>query len=339
MKNQSIIVTGGAGFIGSHTVVELFNSGYSPIIIDDFSNSSNEVIARIEKIIKSPVKYVKGDCGNKAVLEKIFTENNVSGVIHFAAFKAVGESVREPLKYYSNNVGSTVALLETMKKYKVSNFVFSSSCTVYGQPDSLPVTEKSPIKIAQSPYGNTKQICEEVIQDVINSGETIKAISLRYFNPIGAHPTALIGELPLGIPNNLVPFVTQTAAGLREKITVFGSDYNTHDGTCVRDYIHVVDLAKAHVKALELLNTISGTSHYDIFNLGTGDGYTVLDIIKTFEEVNDLKLNYAIGPRREGDVEQVYASTDKANQILKWKAELDLKTALKDAWKWQLQLK
>lgn len=339
MSSKKIIVTGGAGFIGSHTVVELHNSGYTPIIIDNFSNSSESVIEGIEKIIQTPVKYFKLDCNNKEQLEKLFSEEeNIIGVVHFAAYKAVGESVQQPLKYYSNNVGSTVALLEVMQKYKVSNFVFSSSCTVYGEPDALPVTEKSPIKPAQSPYGNTKQICEDVLKDFIKSGVAAKVISLRYFNPIGAHPTALIGELPLGIPNNLIPFVTQTAAGWREKITVFGNDYDTADGTCVRDYIHVVDLAKAHVKALDLLSTVH-ENYYDVFNLGTGNGNTVLEVIKTFEEVNNLKLNYFIGPRREGDVEKVYASTEKANQKLKWKTELSLSQGLKDAWNWQQKLK
>ena len=340
MSSKKIIVTGGAGFIGSHTVVELHNSGYTPIIVDDFSNSEEEVVTRIERIVGAKVKYYNLDCNDKVGLEKLFSEEkDLFGMIHFAAYKAVGESVQKPLKYYANNLGSTITLLELMQKHKVSNFVFSSSCTVYGQPDTLPVTETSPIKPAQSPYGNTKQICEEIIKDFINSVPAFKAISLRYFNPIGAHPTSLIGELPLGIPNNLVPFVTQTAAGLREKLTIYGNDYNTIDGTCVRDYIHVVDLAKAHVKALDLLNDTRQEKYYDVINLGTGNGNTVLEIIKTFEEATGVKLNYVIGPRREGDVEQVYASTEKANNVLKWKAELDISAALKDAWNWQLQLK
>lgn len=337
---KKIIVTGGAGFIGSHTVVELYNSGYTPVILDNFSNSAESVIEGIEKIINSSVKLYNIDCNDKAALEKLFSEEkDIVGVIHFAAFKAVGESVQEPLKYYSNNIGSTVVLLEVMKKYNIQNLVFSSSCTVYGEPDSLPVTEKSPIKPAQSPYGNTKQICENILRDYVKSGVSSRIISLRYFNPIGAHPTSLIGELPLGVPNNLVPFVTQTAAGWREKLTVFGNDYSTPDGTCVRDYIHVVDLAKAHVKALDLLSSIKDNNYYDVFNIGTGNGNTVLDVIKTFEEVNNIKVNYTIGPRREGDVEKVYASTEKANQVLKWKTELSLKVALTDAWNWQQKLK
>jgi len=340
MNSKKIIVTGGAGFIGSHTVVELFNNGYTPIIIDNYSNSSEDVVSRIERIIGTKVKSLKGDCNDSATLDKLFSEEKgIVGVIHFAASKAVGESVKEPLKYYGNNVGSTVAMLQAMKKHNVSNFVFSSSCTVYGEPDNLPVTEEFPVKPATSPYGNTKQICEEIIRDFVWAEKEFKAISLRYFNPIGAHPSALIGELPLGIPNNLVPFVTQSAAGLRDKITVFGNDYNTIDGTCVRDYIHVVDLAKAHVKALDLLGSKSFGTYYDVFNIGTGKGNSVLEIIKTFEDVNQVKLNYVIGPRREGDIEQIYASTDKANRVLGWKSELSLKDGLRDAWRWQEQLK
>ena len=262
-------------------------------------------------------------------------EGNVAGVIHFAAFKAVGESVQKPLAYYKNNVGSLLVLLGLMKKYNINNFVFSSSCTVYGQPDQLPVTEDTPKKPAESPYGNTKQICEEIIEDFVRSVEDFKAVSLRYFNPIGAHPSSLIGELPLGVPSNLVPFVTQTAAGLREKLTVFGEDYNTPDGTCIRDYIHVVDLAKAHVKAIDFIQKSGETKLNELFNLGTGKGNSVLEVIKTFEKVTGEKLNYEIGPRRSGDVEQVYASVDKSNEILGWTAELDLGQALKDAWSWQ----
>jgi UDP-glucose 4-epimerase len=340
MGEKKILVTGGAGIIGSHTVVELINSGYKPIIIDDFSNSSEEVIQRLEKITSSKIQYTKADCNDSLALEKLFSsEKDIFGVIHFAAFKAVGESVLDPLKYYSNNIGSTVTLLKIMDKYKVSNFVFSSSCTVYGEPDQLPVTEQTPVKPAQSPYGNTKQICEEIITDFVASKDVFKAISLRYFNPIGAHPTGLIGELPIGVPGNLVPFVTQTAAGLREKVTVFGNTYKTPDGTCIRDYIHVVDLAKAHVKALDLLMRAKENRYYDVFNLGTGKGNSVLEIVKTFEEVNNLKLNYVIGPKREGDVEQIFASTEKANSELNWKAELSLKEALRDAWNWQQKIK
>jgi UDP-glucose 4-epimerase len=339
MDAKKILVTGGAGFIGSHTVVELINSGYTPVIIDNFSNSDKSVIGRIEKITGKKIIYVDADCNDESALNSLFSSHqHIVGLIHFAAYKAVGESVSEPLKYYFNNIGSTVALLKAMKQYNVKSFVFSSSCTVYGEPDSLPVTEDFPIKPAKSPYGNTKQVCEEIIRDTVASDNSLKAISLRYFNPIGAHPSALIGELPLGIPSNLVPFVTQAAAGLREKITIFGNDYNTSDGTCVRDYIHVVDLAKAHVKALELLESKNSGSFYDVFNIGTGNGNSVLEIVKTFEKVNDVSLNYVIGPRRDGDVEQIFASTDKANNVLGWRAQLSLQEALKDAWNWQKQL-
>lgn len=273
-------------------------------------------------------------------MEQVFRkETGVCGVIHFAAFKAVGESVREPLKYYQNNIGSTLVLLETMIRHQVELFVFSSSCTVYGQPDQLPVTELTPKKQAQSPYGNTKRICEEIIEDCVASGAPIKAVMLRYFNPIGAHPSALIGELPLGVPNNLVPFVTQTVAGIREKLTVFGNDYKTPDGTCIRDYIHVVDLAKAHVKALNFLLSVKTKSHYDLINVGTGKGNSVMEVIKTFEKVTGKRVNHEIGPRREGDVEAVYANADKAKKVIGWEAGLTLEDALKDAWNWQKSLK
>jgi len=333
---KKIIVTGGAGYIGSHTVVELFNAGYEPIVIDNFANAEKRTIDGILQITGKQVKLYEGDCNDvdflASVLEK---ENSVTGIIHFAAYKAVGESVREPLKYYRNNLVSTLALLELMPRFGIKNFVFSSSCTVYGEPDKLPVTEATSKKPAESPYGNTKQVCEEIIEDAVKSGASIKAIPLRYFNPIGAHPTAAIGELPLGVPNNLVPFVTQTAAGLREKLTVFGDDYNTADGTCIRDYIHVVDLAIAHVKALEYLDKQPEDQFYDVFNIGTGKGNSVMEVVKTFEEVNNLELNYTIGPRRSGDVEQVYADVSKAENILNWKAERNLEQSLRDAWRWQ----
>ncbi len=336
---KKIIVTGGAGYIGSHTVVELVESGYEPIIIDNFSNAEHRVMDRLETITGRPTKLYEGDCTDESftrgVIEK---EGDIGGVIHFAAYKAVGESVQKPLAYYKNNIDSLLVLLELMKQYNVNNFVFSSSCTVYGQPDQLPVTEDTPKKPAESPYGNTKQICEEIIEDFVASVDDFKAVSLRYFNPIGAHPSSLIGELPLGVPSNLVPFVTQTAAGLREKLTVFGEDYNTPDGTCIRDYIHVVDLAKAHVKAVDFIQKSGGTTLNELFNLGTGKGNSVLEVIKTFEEVAGEKLNFEIGPRRSGDVEQVYASVDKSNKILGWTAELDLGQALKDAWNWQKTL-
>lgn len=334
-NGRKVIVTGGAGYIGSHTVVELTHAGYEPIIIDNFVNAEKSAIQGIESILQRKVKVYEGDCADKALLEKVCQEEGIiSGIIHFAAYKAVGESVAQPLKYYRNNIDSLLTLLELSQAYNTTQLVFSSSCTVYGQPDALPVTEESPKKPAESPYGNTKQVCEEILEDSYKSKAAIKAIALRYFNPIGAHPSAAIGELPLGVPNNLVPFVTQTAAGIREKLTVFGDDYDTPDGTCVRDYIHVVDLAKAHVSALQHLEQ-QAEPFFDVFNIGTGRGNTVLDVLKTFEQVNKIKLNYTIGPRRPGDVEKVYADVTKSRNELGWQTELDLADALKDAWRWQ----
>ena len=335
---SKILVTGGAGFIGSHTVVELFESGFTPIIVDNFSNSEKQAINGIESIIETKIKVYEGDCNDVAFIEGLFrAEKDITGVIHFAAFKAVGESVQKPLEYYQNNVGSLLVILEVMKKYSVQNLVFSSSCTVYGEPDELPVKETTPKKPAESPYGNTKQICEEIIEDLVKSGASINASILRYFNPIGAHPSAKIGELPLGVPNNLVPFVTQTAAGIRKELTVFGDNYNTPDGTCIRDYIHVVDLAKAHVKSLIYLQN-KETPFCDIFNIGTGKGNTVMEVVKSFENISQASLNYTIGPKREGDVEQVYGNVDKANTTIDWRAELTLEDALRDAWNWQKNL-
>ena len=332
---KKILVTGGAGYIGSHTVVELYNAGYTPIILDNYSNSEKSTIAGIHKITQSEIKTYEGDCNDLEFVNQLFEqEKNIYGVIHFAAFKAVGESVERPLEYYQNNVGSLIVLLQSMKLNNVKNIVFSSSCSVYGQPDRLPVTEKSPKKLAESPYGRTKQICEDIMYDYYKSANEIKALVLRYFNPIGAHPTAFIGELPLGVPNNLVPFITQTAAGLRDKLTIFGNDYNTVDGTCVRDYIHVVDLAKAHVSAIRCL--LKKKSQFiDFINIGTGNGHTVIEVIKTFEKANNLKLNYEIGERRIGDVEKVYADAKYAMEVLNWHATLSLEEALADAWKWQ----
>ena len=336
---EKIIVTGGAGFIGSHTVIELSNSGFEPIVIDNFINSEPSILKGIQQITGKKVKNYEIDCNDKEAMSKVFeVEKNIAGVIHFAAYKAVGESVQHPLKYYYNNVGSIITLLEVMTHYNANNLVFSSSCTVYGQPAKLPVTEKSPVLKANSPYGNTKQICEEILFDSVYAQMPIKAISLRYFNPIGAHPSSQIGELPIGVPGNLVPFITQTAAGLRDSITVFGGDYNTTDGTCLRDYIHVMDLAKAHVKALELLALQKNKSFYDVFNIGTGNPNSVLEIINTFEKVSGTKVNYKIGPRRDGDVEKVYADVKKANTVLKWKTEKTLEDSLRDAWNWQVKL-
>ncbi|WKN33352.1 UDP-glucose 4-epimerase GalE [Porifericola rhodea] len=338
--SSKVIVTGGAGYIGSHTVVELVNAGYEPIIVDNFVNAEKSAIQGIETILERKVTVYEGDCADHDFMKGVIAqESDIVGLIHFAAYKAVGESVKKPLKYYRNNTDSLLTLLELMVEHNIHHIVFSSSCTVYGQPDKLPVTEESPKKPAESPYGNTKQICEEILEDCVNSEMPVNVVALRYFNPIGAHVSAQIGELPLGVPNNLVPFVTQTAAGIREKLTVFGNDYNTHDGTCLRDYIHVVDLAKAHVSALNYLGKKSEASTYNVFNIGTGTGSTVLDVINTFEDVNDIKLNYTIGPRRAGDVEKVYANVDYANTELNWKAELSLADALKDAWRWQLSLK
>ncbi|GGH45995.1 UDP-glucose 4-epimerase [Dyadobacter endophyticus] len=335
---MKILVTGGAGFIGSHTVVELHNAGFEPVIIDNLYNSNLNVLEGIKKITGKTFPFYEIDCNDADKVRALFEKEKFDGVIHFAAYKAVGESVEKPLNYYENNLISLLVLLRAAKEFNVDKFVFSSSCTVYGQPEKLPVTESTPRLPANSPYGNTKAIAEDIIRDHVHSAPGIKAISLRYFNPIGAHETSLIGELPNGVPSNLVPFITQTAAGLRKSLTVFGNDYNTPDGTCIRDFIHVVDLAKAHVKALDLLESQTDTNYYDVFNVGTGEGYTVLQLINTFEEVNGVKLNYTIGPRREGDVEQIYAQSDKVNNIMKWRAEKTMAEALRDAWNWQLKL-
>ncbi|MDW3209030.1 MAG: UDP-glucose 4-epimerase GalE [Reichenbachiella sp.] len=335
MKN--ILVTGGLGFIGSHTCVELINSGFTPIILDNLSNSEPWIKDRIEKIVNQSVVFYEGDCRDKELLNQIFTEQKINGIIHFAAYKAVGESVNEPLKYYENNIGGLTAILEVSQKQNCSNLVFSSSCTVYGTPDRLPVDESAQIKSAESPYGTTKIICEKIIQDLSKADKNYKSILLRYFNPIGAHETSLIGELPLGVPSNLVPFITQTAAGIRESLTVFGNDYNTKDGSCVRDFIHVTDLAKAHIKALEfLINKNEGTC--EAVNIGTGNGNTVLELINSFEKSTGQKLNYTLGDRRGGDVEAVYADAKKSKELLGWEAEISLEQSLLDAWNWQKTL-
>jgi UDP-glucose 4-epimerase len=337
-NSPKILVTGGAGFIGSHTVVSLVEAGFEPVIVDDFSNSERSALDGIRTILGRNVAFYQADCNDSAAMESIFQKEQLTGVIHFAAYKAVGESTREPLKYYRNNLDSLLLLLELMPKYNVPNLVFSSSCTVYGQPEQLPVTEETPRLPAQSPYGNTKAICEDIIRDVVQAQVPLKAIALRYFNPVGAHPSAEIGELPLGVPANLVPFITQTAAGIRSSLTVYGDDYNTPDGTCVRDYIHVMDLAEAHVQALRKLSENTAESLYDVINIGTGRGETVLNIIKTFEEVTDVALNYTVGPRRPGDVEQVYADVTKANTELEWTASRSLAESLADAWRWQQKI-
>jgi UDP-glucose 4-epimerase len=329
-----ILITGGLGFIGSHTVVELVNSGYEPIIVDDLSNSDPKIADQLAKIIGYKPPFYKLDlCNEQAVKDFAAQQPDIAGIIHFAAFKAVGESVQQPIKYYRNNFYSLLNVLGAYEGKPV-NFVFSSSCTVYGQPDVLPVTESAPVKAAESPYGNTKQVAEEILKDMSAAGSSYKVVSLRYFNPVGAHSTALIGELPIGVPQNLVPFITQTAIGKREKITVFGDDYNTPDGSCVRDYIHVVDLAKAHVAALKLMETEEFKGS-DVFNIGTGKGSSVLEVIHAFEQSTGEKLNYTIGPRRGGDVEQVWGDVTKSTNILKWKTELDLDTMMQSAWEWE----
>jgi UDP-glucose 4-epimerase len=331
---KKILVTGGLGFIGSHTVVELVQSGYEPIIIDDLSNSHISILDQLTTILGFKPKFHQMDlCDEAAVINLATAEPDVEGIIHFAAFKAVGESVQYPLKYYRNNFYSLLNLLSGYYG-KPLNFVFSSSCTVYGQPEQLPVTEDAPVQPAQSPYGNTKQIAEEILKDMIASGSNYKVVSLRYFNPVGAHESALIGELPIGVPQNLVPFITQTAIGKREKVTVFGDDYNTPDGSCIRDYIHVVDLAKAHVAALKLMEEESFKG-YDVFNIGTGKGTSVLEIVNAFERATGVKFAWAIGPRRSGDVEQVWGDVTKSESVLKWRAELDVDTMMASAWKWE----
>lgn len=335
---MKVLVTGGTGFIGSHTVVELSNAGYEVVAIDNFENSSPAVVENIKAITGSDLSFIKADIRDKKALDEVFSlHHDIEAVIHFAAYKAVGESVEKPLAYYENNVGGTVNLVEAMQKHGVNKLVFSSSCTVYGNvgPEALPITEDSPVVKANSPYGNTKKICEELLYDVSRSSST-RVVALRYFNPIGAHDSALIGELPNGVPNNLIPFVTQTAIGIREKLTVFGDDYPTRDGSCIRDFIHVVDLAKAHVKAIEYMGRKDAS--FSVFNIGTGTGNTVLETVKAFEKVSGRKLNYVIGPRREGDVVQIFASCDKAMSELGWKAERSLENSLETAWNWELRL-
>ncbi|RED93885.1 UDP-glucose 4-epimerase GalE [Marinoscillum furvescens] len=338
MKGK-ILVTGGTGFIGSHTAVELINEGYEVVIIDDLSNSTTDVLDGIEKITGTKPSFHQFNICDEHQLKAFFEkEKDIDAIIHFAASKAVGESVEKPILYYRNNIGSLVNLLEEMNNVGVKHMVFSSSCTVYGQPEKLPVTEQTPVQPAESPYGNTKQICEEILQDTTKAHGNLNTIALRYFNPVGAHETAHIGELPNGVPANLVPFITQTAAGLREQISVFGSDYNTPDGTAIRDYIHVVDLAKAHVIAVSRMVEGKNKANYECFNIGTGTGYSVLETVKKFEEVNGVNLNYKIVDRRPGDIEQIYADTTYANEELGWKAELGLEEMMRSAWKWQLRV-
>ncbi len=338
---QTILVTGGTGFIGSHTTVELQQAGYDVVIVDNLSNSNAEVVDGIEQITGIRPAFEKVDCCDKQALEAVFAKyKDIKGIIHFAASKAVGESVEKPLLYYRNNTVSLLNLLELMPVYGVKGFIFSSSCTVYGQPtkEHLPVTEDAPIQEACSPYGNTKQINEEIIRDYIHSGAPIKSVILRYFNPIGAHPSALIGELPNGVPNNLIPFVTQTAMGIRQELKIFGNDYDTPDGTCIRDYIYVVDLAKAHVKAMQRVLDMD-TEPIEYFNVGTGRGVSTYEVVDKFEKATGVKVNWSYAPRREGDIEKVWANPDKANNVLGWKAEANLEDTLRSAWNWQLKLR
>ncbi len=338
MKKNKILVTGGLGFIGSHTVVELQKEGFDVIIIDDLSNTRLEVLDGITAISKIKPEFVQIDLKERETIAAFFENHQIDGVIHFAASKAVGESVEQPLKYYENNISTLVYLLKSMAEHKVPHIIFSSSCTVYGQADELPITENAPVKKAESPYGNTKQIGEEILQDTTKVTD-LNAIALRYFNPIGAHESALIGELPIGVPQNLIPFVTQTASGIREELSVFGDDYPTKDGTAVRDYIHVVDLAKAHISALQRLLQGKNKSKMEFFNVGTGKGSSVLEVINAFEKANNTKVKHKIVDRREGDITAAYANTELANTELGWKATLSLEEALASAWQWQLKQK
>ncbi|SHJ57478.1 UDP-glucose 4-epimerase GalE [Pseudozobellia thermophila] len=337
---MKILVTGGLGFIGSHTVVELQNEGFEVVIIDDCSNSSEEVLKGIVNITgKTPI-FEKIDLKEKDKVSDFFQRHtDIGGVIHFAASKAVGESVEKPLLYYENNIATLVYLLKELSAKAKSNFIFSSSCTVYGQADKMPITEDAPVKPAESPYGNTKQIGEEIIRETCRVTPGLNAIALRYFNPMGAHPSAEIGELPIGVPQNLVPFITQTGVGLRKELSVFGDDYPTADGTCIRDYIYVVDLAKAHVRALQRLLNGENTENYEVFNLGTGKGSSVLEVIHSFERVSGKKLNYKIVDRRPGDITEAYADTTKANEVLGWKARYTLDEAMKSAWDWECKIR
>jgi UDP-glucose 4-epimerase len=340
MGKKRILVTGGTGYIGSHTAVELINEGFDVVIVDNLSNSSIDVLDGIEKITGIRPAFEQFDLCDHGKTEGLFKKYpDINAIIHFAASKAVGESVEKPLLYYRNNLTSLLNILGAMNENPSMGLVFSSSCTVYGQPDKLPVTEEAPIKKANSPYGNTKQIAEEIIQDTIEANKSVKTIALRYFNPIGAHPSALIGELPLGVPQNLVPFITQTAIGVRQQLSIFGSDYHTPDGSCIRDYIHVVDLAKAHVVAIKRLVENKNKKNFEIFNLGTGRGVSVLEMVNTFEKVTGVKVNYKIVDRRPGDVEQVWADTRFANEVLGWKANSTLDETLLSAWNWEKNIR
>lgn len=335
-----ILVTGGTGYIGSHTTVELMEAGMEVVIIDNLENSRREVLDGITEIAGKAPAFVEADLRDKLAVQGLFEQHpDISAVIHFAAYKAVGESVEKPLMYYENNLASLCNLLEAMDAHEVHNTVFSSSCTVYGQPEVIPVSEEAPIQVASSPYGNTKQIAEEILRDVVHSGASARVVALRYFNPIGAHPSALIGELPIGVPANLVPFITQTAVGLREELKVFGDDYKTPDGSAIRDYINVVDLARAHVAAIQRLLSQKQKAPFEVFNLGTGTGLSVLEMIKAFEAATGQRVRYRIVGRREGDIEQVWADTRFANEELGWKAERGIEETLQSAWKWEQRIR
>lgn len=337
---KQILVTGGTGYIGSHTVVELIEAGFETIIVDDLSNSSLEVLDNIEKITGIKPKFEQFNLTDAVMTEELFKKYpKIEAIIHFAASKAVGESVQKPLLYYKNNLVSLINLLECQVKYGVNSIVFSSSCTVYGQPEKLPVTECTPRKDAESPYGNTKRVNEDILQDTITANKQLKGIALRYFNPVGAHETALIGELPLGVPQNLVPFITQTAAGVREQLSVFGNDYNTPDGSAIRDYIHVVDLAKAHVVAIKRLLDGENKKAFEIFNLGTGNGVSVLEMVNAFEKATGVKVNYKVVDRRAGDIEKIWADTSFANSELGWTAQTSLEVTLLSAWNWEKNIR
>jgi UDP-glucose 4-epimerase len=338
MKKKKILITGGAGYIGAHTVVELHKAAYEAIIVDNLSKSDKTLLKGIEEITGEPPNFYQGDCMDKEFLSGVFKSHGpFSCVMHFAAFKSVGESVQQPLRYYQNNIDSLLTLLEVMKENNTTDLIFSSSCTVYGQPDTIPVNENAPFKRAESPYGSTKQMCERILEDVHQTG--LRVVSLRYFNPIGAHPSALIGELPVGTPNNLVPYITQTAAGVRDKLVIFGDDYHTHDGTCIRDFIHVTDLAIAHLKAMEYLSSLKHSEVLHAFNLGTGEGVSVMELVRTFIDATKIKLPYTIGPRRPGDVEKVFADPEKANTVLKWTANYSLRDSLLHAWQWEQKIR
>lgn len=339
MNKKKILVTGGAGYIGAHTAVELHESGFIPILVDNFSKSDHTLLQGIGQLVGSTPKFYEGDCTDKEFLDVVFeTEKDLAGVMHFAAYKSVVESVKNPIKYYRNNINSLLSLLEVMEGHGVFRFIFSSSCTVYGEPESIPVDENAPFRQAESPYGATKQIGERILEDAVKASKSLQVISLRYFNPIGAHPSALMGERPMDIPDNLVPYITQTASGKRKKLVIFGNDYDTPDGTCVRDFIHVVDLAKAHVCSIQKLMEAQKKASFDVYNLGTGEGVSVLHLVKEFISVTGIDLAYEIGPRRPGDVVRTFANPHKAQVELGWQTKYSIREALQHAWAWEKRI-